>query len=145
MINCNALLSLLSDGRRYEVATASQQFRLKSFLLVNGILHKSRLKRRVRKLLVYIPKTMRADVLYACHDHVIAGHCGFTRTWEKVSSRFYFPQMLHYVRNYVETCKACQLRKTSNSCPRGYLQQIVKYGLLQAWSLNLSTSHPRKY
>lgn len=78
---------------------------------------------------------MCADVLYACHDHVMAGHCGFTRTWEKVRSQFYFPQMLHYVRNYAEACKACQLQKTSNSSTRGHLQQIAKHGLFEDWSL----------
>lgn len=60
----------------------------------HGVLYKRRLRKGIRKLLIYIPKTMRADVLHSCHDHVMAGHGGLTRTWEEVFGQFYFPQML---------------------------------------------------
>lgn len=80
--------------------------------MVKGVLFESRTRKGSKKLFVYISSTVRADVLYACHDHPIAGHTGFARTRDRVVSRFYFSCMLHYVRNYVEACEACQARNS---------------------------------
>lgn len=44
--------------------------------------------------------------------------------------------MLHYVQNYVDACKACQVRDSVNILPSGYLQQIVKHNFLDAGSLD---------
>lgn len=85
-------------------------------------------------MLAYIPSTMRADILYACHDSKMAAHVGFHRTYEIIESRYYWPQMLSYLRKYVKICPVCQRRNPLNIPPKGYLQQIKKYDMLDCWS-----------
>lgn len=75
---------------------------------------------------------MRGDILFA----KTAAHVGFDRTWDKIVERYYWPHMLHYVKNYIDACEACQNRQITNVPSTGYLQQILKYNLLDCWSFD---------
>ena len=94
------------------------------YTLKEGILYRKIWREGETKLLMVLPKQLRQQVLYACHDERSSGHLGFWRTWQRVRQRFYWPRMLADVRKYVNSCVACQMRKTPTGRPGGNIEAI---------------------
>ena len=67
---------------------------------------------------VYIPPedSLRRSILAHCHDHETAGHPGYLKTRQLVTSEFWWPGLTQFVRKYVEGCATCQQNK-SNTHP----------------------------
>ncbi|GFN80964.1 polyprotein [Plakobranchus ocellatus] len=57
---------------------------------------------------IVLPKSMRQEVLQACHDSPIAGHLGINATKKRVCSRFSWPGIIRDVNKYVKSCDVCQ-------------------------------------
>lgn len=60
-----------------------------------------------------VPVKFRKQILKACHDSPLSGHCGTEKTFEKVNSRFFWPKLRSDVKDYVRKCVSCAQRKTS--------------------------------
>jgi O-acetyl-ADP-ribose deacetylase (regulator of RNase III) len=56
-----------------------------------------------------VPTPLRHKVATAMHD--FCGHPGIDRLYASVRSRFWFPRMYTYLRDYVLSCLACQQAK----------------------------------
>ncbi|RWS00245.1 hypothetical protein B4U79_04382, partial [Dinothrombium tinctorium] len=56
-------------------------------------------------LLLFIPKHLINQVLFACHDDLTSGHFGFNRTWARVKERYFWKNMFEDVKNALETAK----------------------------------------
>jgi len=61
---------------------------------------------------VYVPITFVDAVLNNCHDHVLAAHFGFQRTYSKIRQRYFWKGMYRDVDNWVRSCVSCSQRKT---------------------------------
>lgn len=61
---------------------------------------------------LYIPKTVIDTVLNNCHDHVLAAHFGFQRTYDRIRQRYFWKGMYQAVDNWVRSCISCAQRKT---------------------------------
>ena len=70
---------------------------------------------------IYVPETLRLDVLHMHHDDPLAGHFGIARTLELLSRNYWFPQMSSYVKQYVSTCDLCSRSKPSRHMKHGEL------------------------
>lgn len=66
-----------------------------------------------------VPARRRAAVLLSCHDSPLGGHFGFQKTFSQIRSRFYWPKMRRDVKQHVQSCTGCQLRKPPNSKRQG--------------------------
>ena len=74
---------------------------------------------------LYIPECpLRAKLLAEAHDVPIAGHLGRQKTLERLSRGFYWPHMQNSVEDYVRTCPACQVNKSTNRKPMGLLSPL---------------------
>jgi hypothetical protein len=73
---------------------------------------------------LYVPPSLRADILATRHDSVIGGHPGRNRTLNLVSHDYSWPGMNTYVRRYVEACDTCPCIKAPNHKPYGLLQPL---------------------
>ncbi len=60
----------------------------------------------------YVPVTFIDTVLNNCHDHVLAAHFGFQRTYSKIRQRYFWKGMYRDVDNWVRSCVSCSQRKT---------------------------------
>jgi hypothetical protein len=90
----------------------------KSFIVEHDVLYKitNGLK------LIVIPSHMYNDVIYVNHDNIIGGgHLGFLKTIHKIQNQFYFKNLKDLTRKYIKSCHVCQLTKSSNVAPYGYL------------------------
>ncbi|CAD6962302.1 unnamed protein product, partial [Tilletia controversa] len=86
------------------------------FQEVDGLLlHQQRL---------YVPETLRVDVLKSRHDHPLAGHHGRRKTLDLVRRDFFWPHMRKFIHNYVDTCDSCARTKPQRHKPYGLLKPL---------------------
>ncbi|PIL29076.1 hypothetical protein GSI_09124 [Ganoderma sinense ZZ0214-1] len=73
---------------------------------------------------VYVPKddALRAEIVRIHHDLPPAGHPGQAKTVELVTRNYWWPGMVKFIKDYVETCDTCRRGKTSHAKPHGPLQ-----------------------
>jgi len=93
---------------------------------------------------LYVPHSLRQSLLCEAHDTVTSGHLGMDKTFEKLSRRFYWPDMEASVRNYVKTCASCQRNKPELKSPQGLLSSNpVPDRPWEAISMDLITQLPK--
>lgn len=57
---------------------------------------------------VVCPKDMRAKIMAAAHDSLLAGHTGVFKTTERVRTDFWWPNFHLDIQEYIKTCNICQ-------------------------------------
>ncbi|UYV62930.1 hypothetical protein LAZ67_2002542, partial [Cordylochernes scorpioides] len=67
-----------------------------------------------------VPDSLRAKCLHHFHDDF--GHPGKNKTLKLISTYYWWPQMLRTIKEYVSSCKVCQLSKQSNQPTIGHYQ-----------------------
>ncbi|XP_022099338.1 uncharacterized protein LOC110983943 [Acanthaster planci] len=72
--------------------------------------------------LIVLPKEMKRPVLQHVHD--LMGHLGFEKVYQHVQDRYFWPSMYSDVKSYIDKCKRCALRKTSDTKRHASLQSI---------------------
>ncbi|GFV93212.1 retrovirus-related Pol polyprotein from transposon opus [Trichonephila clavipes] len=95
------------------------------FKLINGLLFYAKYFPTLGELRVYIPGSLRKDIMKEFHDLPLAGHLGKRKTYLKLRDTCYFPFMRKYIFEYVSTCDRCQKFNYKNALPAGRLMPIV--------------------
>lgn len=111
------------EGREVRIPAAFIR-NIASFRLRNSVLYKRNFGNTKEAFLLVVPSSMRAEVLYACHDEASAGHLGVSRTVSRIREKYFWPKLLQTVQQYVRSCRECQRRKTPPLKPAGLLQPI---------------------
>lgn len=75
--------------------------------------------------LIFVPSPLRARVLHAHHDVVLAGHPGRARTLGLILRTFSWPKIRRYVTTYVRSCDLCQRTKAPRHKPYGELLPLA--------------------
>ncbi|KAE8967052.1 hypothetical protein PR001_g28215 [Phytophthora rubi] len=102
-------LERFSPKRLRKIAKIADLFALD----VRGVLYRlvrstrDRLRDAEDQLRLVIPEALREDMLHYAHEDVQGGHQGITRTYERLSSEFYWPGMYASVEHYVKECTDC--------------------------------------
>ena len=96
----------------------------KRLQIKNGLLYRKweNIQGNIYWLQLVLPRKYRQLVLEQSHDSTLSGHCGVSRTLQKLKKRFFFPKMRNFVKDWVKTCAICQTRKTPNKLPKAPLQ-----------------------
>jgi RNase H-like domain found in reverse transcriptase/Reverse transcriptase (RNA-dependent DNA polymerase)/Integrase zinc binding domain/Integrase core domain/Chromo (CHRromatin Organisation MOdifier) domain len=73
---------------------------------------------------IYVPdhRDVRLDVLRSLHDHPLAGHPGITKTIHNIRRQFYWPRLVVFVTDYVNSCARCRAAKSVHHKPYGPLR-----------------------
>jgi hypothetical protein len=74
------------------------------------------------KGLVYVPHTVRRDLVREQHSLPAHGHQGITRTFERIARNYYFPGLRKQVETIVLECDICSKSKSSRHAPYGLLK-----------------------
>lgn len=83
----------------------------KFFIIYNHLLYKrDRRKKTQNQLLRVIREYEIETILHIFHDHPLGAHLGTEKMFEKIRSKYYWPQMYNQIRKYVQTCDQCQRR-----------------------------------
>ncbi|GFU75062.1 retrovirus-related Pol polyprotein from transposon 17.6 [Trichonephila clavipes] len=94
------------------------------------------------ELRVYIPGSLRKDIMKEFHDLPLAGHLGKRKTYLKLRDTCYFPFMRKYIFEYVSTCDRCQKFNYKNALPAGRLMPIVSKYPNEIVTLDLVGPYP---
>ena len=88
-----------------------QQLQKQSFYFVikNNFIYKKD-KRKEGNLLRLIRKQELEPLLYMFHNDPTSAHFATDAMFEKIRTRYYWPQMYEDIRSYVKACDACQRR-----------------------------------
>ena len=72
-----------------------------------------------------VPKNQRNRILSETHDEPTGvAHVGYHRTYNKLTSVYYWPQMSRDIKRFVVSCDICQKVKLKRHAPIGLLQPI---------------------
>ncbi|GFV92858.1 transposon Tf2-6 polyprotein [Trichonephila clavipes] len=112
------------------------------FKLINGLLFYAKYFSNLGELRVYIPGSLRKDIMKEFHDLPLAGHLGKRKTYLKLRDTCYFPFMRKYIFEYVSTCDRCQKFNYKNALPAGRLMPIVSKYPNEIITLDLLGPYP---
>jgi Integrase zinc binding domain/Integrase core domain len=85
------------------------QKKAKHFIVRNNFLYKID-RRKERNFLRVVRKYELDPILYMFHNDPTAAHFATDTMFEKLRTRYYWPQMYEDIRNYVRSCDECQRR-----------------------------------
>ena len=94
------------------------------FVIHDDILYKVLHNRSSAIHVPFLPQSLIREVLFAFHDHPSAGHFGRDRTFAKLKTRCYWPNMYETIRSYIKSCVACGKYHINRQKPPGHLQPI---------------------
>ncbi|GFV34907.1 hypothetical protein TNCV_1452091 [Trichonephila clavipes] len=112
------------------------------FKLINGLLFYAKYFSNLGELRVYIPGSLRKDIMKEFHDLPLAGHLGKRKTYLKLRDTCYFPFMRKYIFEYASTCDRCQKFNYKNALPAGRLMPIVSKYPNEIVTLDLVGPYP---
>src|SRR3954449_554438 len=84
----------------------------KNYVIENNLLYKKDQKHS-EKLYRVIQKEELPAILYMMHNDSTNEHFATDATFNKIKTRYYWPQYYEDIKRYVESCNACQQRKRS--------------------------------
>lgn len=73
---------------------------------------------------IYVPDSIRLEVLRLCHDSLLAGHFGIEKTMNLVMRSYWWPTFRKDVKLYVSSCQMCGRTKTITQLPAGLLKPL---------------------
>ena len=85
------------------------QKQAKHFIIKNNYLYKKD-RRKENNLLRLIKKQELEPLLYMFHNDPTAAHFATDAMFEKIRTRYYWPQMYEDIKEYVKACDSCQKR-----------------------------------
>ncbi|CAF1211156.1 unnamed protein product [Didymodactylos carnosus] len=72
-----------------------------------------------------LPKSRIQDVLLVYHNSAYNGaHLGVDRTYNKIRTRYYWPNMYKDIQRHIQRCTNCTINKCRRKKPDGHLQPI---------------------
>ena len=86
----------------------------KNYTIQNNLLYKKNSK-NPKKLYRVIRKEELPAILYMFHNDPTSGHFATEAMFNKIKERYYWPQYYEDIRQYVESCDACQRRGQTKS------------------------------
>lgn len=98
-----------------------------SFVLQDNILYKLMAMNKTTKKkvkLIYLPSSMIKSILDIYHSSPLSGHFGIQRTYYKLKSRYWWPNMKSFIIRYVRECLPCQQHNISRMKKPGHLRSV---------------------
>lgn len=72
-----------------------------------------------------VPKDLRVEVMQEAHNTIMeSAHGGYFKTYNQISTTYYWPRMSRDIKIFVNTCDICQKTKPRRHGPVGLLQPI---------------------
>ena len=62
-----------------------------------------------------IPEVCADKIITLYHSRLFAGHWGVIKTYLMINSKFFIPNLMHYLHSYIKGCHICQLSCTKTT------------------------------
>ena len=86
------------------------------YVLLDSLLFKITPEKETAVLV--IPEMCVDKTIALYHSSLFAGHQGVIKTYLTMSDKFFFPDLIHYLRSYIKGCHLCQLAHNERPHPR---------------------------
>ena len=99
-------------SRGWKDITLLRELQKDRLILESGLVYRyeAKVDRALRQLrTLVVPVRLRYIATAACHVSPMAGHVGTHKTFWRVATRFWWPQMAKYVDEHVKGCAHCRL------------------------------------
>ena len=97
---------------------------------------KSRRKLIIKQLAV--PAELRDDLLRSYHDSLAGGgHTGFDKTYAALQNKYFWKSMYSDVKNYINSCEACQQNKRHFHSHPALLCPIPPVDVFNRWHIDI--------
>lgn len=92
------------------------------FVLKDNLVYLQTFSKFRKSLALYIPETLRPEVLNSCHNSLIdgAGHFSFKKSYDHARFLYYWPTLSTDLQSHIKSCISC-----------AYIKKAPKYGLLE--------------
>jgi hypothetical protein len=90
-----------------------------------------------KRLVLVVPRKMRADLLKLSHDDPCSGHMGINRCLERLQQRYYWPGMAAEVQLWIAECEKCNRRKTPILSQKAPMQSIEVGQPMELWAMDV--------
>lgn len=87
-------------------------------------------------LLLYVPVSLRKEILSIYHDNVLSSHRGILNTYLKIKEKYFWETLRNDVTEYVASCHECQTRKHPRIKEAGLLQPIKVGGPFERFGID---------
>ncbi|UYV84686.1 hypothetical protein LAZ67_X003094 [Cordylochernes scorpioides] len=114
----------MNDQALSKIADQLQSTPNNTFVKIDNTLYRKNYDPMGKPWLLVVPRHLRQELLKNFHDSPTAGHLGFTKTYDRIRKKYYWPGMYRTVRKYVAHCSDYQRRKHKPQLPSGHLQPI---------------------
>ena len=71
-----------------------------------------------------IPETCADKIITLYHKSVFTGHQGVIKMYLTISDKFFIPNLMHYLRSYIQGCHICQLSRNEKLPSRNLQTRI---------------------
>jgi hypothetical protein len=72
-----------------------------------------------------VPQSFRLEIMNEVHNEITeSAHAGYFKTYNRISSTYYWPKMSREIKKFVQTCDICQKSKPRRQAPAGELHSI---------------------
>ena len=89
-----------------KVLTLSQ-----NYVLLDQLLFKLIMIPDKEKTLLAVPESCADKIISLYYNSLFAGHQGVIKTYLTMTSTFFIPNLMHYLRTFLKACYICQLRR----------------------------------
>ncbi|UYV80895.1 K02A2.6-like, partial [Cordylochernes scorpioides] len=114
----------MNDQALRKIADQLQSTPNNTFVKIDNTVYRKNYDPMGKPWHLVVPRHLRQELLKNFHDSPTAGHLGFTKTYDRIRKKYYWPGMYRTVRKYVAHCSDCQRRKHQPQLPSGHLQPI---------------------
>lgn len=109
----------------------------RGYLISSGVLYRYSPDIDAEEPQLVIPQQEKAAILREYHDNPTAGHYGLERTWQRISSRYYWVGMRRDIAEHTKNCLECQRYKADNLKPAGLIQTPIMKQRFEALAIDL--------
>jgi len=86
----------------------------------------SKLHKDESGLRLCIPKVYIPVVLHQYHDMLLSGHFGTVKMYETIQRKYYFPDMILHIRQYIQACTTCASQKPGPPLAKAHFPRIAR-------------------
>ena len=82
-----------------------------NYIVLDQLLFKLIMIPDKEKALLAIPESCADKIISLYHNSLFAGHQGVIKTYLTMTSRFFIPNLMHYLRAILKACHICHLNR----------------------------------
>jgi Integrase zinc binding domain len=69
-------------------------------------------------IVVVANDALRRELVATYHNHITAGHPGISKTLFAIEQEYWWPDMKHFITQYIKGCPKCQETKSNTTKPK---------------------------